>query len=565
MRQIPLPAPDLGGGRANLVLAGFSATGKSGAGRLVAERLGVPLVDLDQIAERQLGGSLAEVFASSGEARFRELEAELLREAAALSGTVIATGGGAVLHREFAKLAAGAVVVVLTAAPQEIERRLSLDRSTRPLLAGASGNQIRDLLGERARAYAAAGLGLDTDRRSLAEVAALVLDRYRAEAGELEQPVTVRGSAGPYPVWVGAGTLDQLDSLLSPQRRVLVVSDLAVASSAGARVEEVLGKAGREVVSERVGRGEGSKQIATVVKLWDRFQALRLDRGDLVVAVGGGAALDAIGFAAATWARGTPWVTVPTTILAMVDASIGGKVAIDRGGAKNAVGAFHHPLAVVCDPTVLKTLPDGTARPGLAEVVKSAVLASPLVLDVLEQSPSVGDRLSPQLAWLIEQVVRIKAGYVGADPEDDGLRQSLNLGHTFAHGIEAASDYRIAHGRAVAIGLVAAARLGTELGITPEELSGRLETVLGQLEILGPVPDLDRARVGAALLGDKKRRGDVAAFVLPAAGGAVLVSGIELERALAALWGVISGIGIGAQVSAAEPAPGSLGGDWPSQ
>lgn len=559
MSELQLLAPPLGRGQANLVLAGFSATGKSCAGALAAERLAMPFVDLDQVAERRLGRPLAEVFATSGERQFRELEAELIRDSANLSGTVIATGGGAVLHPEFSALAAPAVAVVLTAAPGEIEKRLR-DPSSRPLVAGAPGELIRRLLGERAAAYAAAGAAVDTNRRSVSEVAALVAERYRAGAAEKGRPVMVLGSANPYQVAVGAGALDTLESLITfapiQTGRAVVVSDLSVADSAAALVANALRDDGREVISVAVGRGEASKQIAVVSELWDRFQEIRVDRGDVVVAVGGGAALDAIGFAAATWARGTPWVTVPTTILGMVDASIGGKVAIDRGGAKNAVGAFHHPRAVICDPRLLATLPIGTARDGLAEVVKGAILASPLLLETLEESRPIVDGLPQHLSWIIEQAVRIKAAYVGADPDDRGVRQSLNLGHTFAHGVEAASDYRVPHGRAVAIGLVAAASLGAELGLTAEGLSPRLQGVLGRLGLLDPIPALDPDRVRAAVRVDKKRRGDVPAFVVPAPGGAVLVSGIDLDRALTPLWRVLSGTSDQPQVPAVEAVSG---------
>jgi len=542
MRELAMPAPELGGGRANLVLAGFSATGKTSAGSMAAQLLEMPFVDLDETAARRMGQSIVAAFSSLGEPRFREFEAELLAEAARLSGTVIATGGGSVLHPGFATLAAGAVTVVLTAPAAEIARRIEGDGS-RPLVSGHPELRIRDLMAERAPAYAVYGAALDTTTRSLPEVADLIAERYRAESSRSSVPVTVRGPSGLYPVVVAPDALDGLDDLLASTLthpgRVVVASDEAVRGSAGARVEEVLQGSGREVVSLTVGRGEASKLIATVTDLWDRFQALGLDRGDLVIAVGGGAALDSVGFAAATWARGVPWITVPTTILAMVDAAIGGKVAIDRAGAKNAVGAFHHPRAVVCSLEVLETLPAGSARDGLAEVVKAACLASPLLLDALEHSQPLGDGLPAHLSWLIEQAVRVKAAYIAADPEDRALRQSLNLGHTYAHGLEDASDYQISHGRAVAVGLLAASKLGVSLGLTPAELPGRLQTALARMGLLEPLPPIEGDRVRAAIGLDKKSRGGTRAFVVPTAEGALLLSGIDLELALGPLWEVL--------------------------
>ncbi|MGB9484235.1 MAG: bifunctional shikimate kinase/3-dehydroquinate synthase, partial [Candidatus Dormiibacterota bacterium] len=450
-----------------------------------------------------------------------------------------------------------AVTLVLTASPEEIEARLS-GAISRPLLAAAPRSRIRELLEERDQNYLDAGPAVDTTGCSIERVAAVISDRYRQEEPNRSRPVLVVGPQGEYPVAVGEGSVDRLDGLIRDQLpqagRLVVLSDRAIVESAGARVEAALQLEGRRVFPMTIREGESSKELGAVTDIWDRWQALAVDRGDVIVAVGGGAALDAIGFAAATWGRGVPWVAVPTTILAMVDASIGGKVAIDRPGAKNAVGAFHHPRAVVCDRELLNTLPLHVARDGLAEVVKKATLASPLLLDALVQSPPLVDRLPPHLSWLIEQSARIKAAYVAADPQDHGLRQSLNLGHTYAHGLEVASDFRISHGRAVAVGMLAAARLGVDLQLTTAELPARLKLALDQLQLLQTLPALDRDRVRTALLLDKKRRGGDPAFVVPAMGGARLVTELDLGLALEPLWELLAD-GDGA-VLARSAAPG---------
>jgi 3-dehydroquinate synthase len=466
-----------------------------------------------------------------------------LRESHRLSGTVIATGGGSVLQPDLGRLVRNAVPVVLTAPAQELERRLETEQ-VRPLLSGSKGSRIHQLLDQRASAYAAAGPELDTGGKTVSEVAGLLAERYRAEAGQRTVRLGVRGPDGDYPVVVGRDSLTQLDQILSDQgpsaSRVVVVCDRAVAAGLGRRLVDQLSEAGRDVADLEVGPGESAKRISVINELWDHFQELAIDRGDVIVAVGGGASLDAIGFAAATWLRGVPWITVPTTILAMVDASIGGKVAIDREGAKNSVGAFHHPRAVVCDATVLATLPPRSARDGLAEVIKGAVLASPLMLDALAEETTKGPPLPGNLDWMIEQAVRIKEAYVAADPQDRGVRQSLNLGHTYAHGLEAASDYSIPHGRAVALGLLAASTLGVRLGLSREDLTAQLRVVLGRLGLLEPLPAVDPERVRSALLLDKKRRGGVPAFIVPSIGGAVLVSGLEADFALEPLWEVLA-------------------------
>jgi 3-dehydroquinate synthetase len=217
----------------------------------------------------------------------------------------------------------------------------------------------------------------------------------------------------------------------------------------------------------------------------------------------------------------------------MVDASLGGKVAIDHAGAKNLVGSFHPPALVIADPAVLATLPDRELRTGFAEIVKAAVLASPLLLDFLEtQDPMT------RLEWLVEQGVRIKAGYVAADPRDRGVRHSLNLGHTFAHAIESASGYEVSHGEAVSIGLVAAARLGASHGVTDVALSERLQGILERQGLpIAPRSKLDPDSLLAAMAADKKRRSGETVFVVPSEGGATLLEGIDAAEAITLLDG----------------------------
>ncbi|MGH2691516.1 MAG: 3-dehydroquinate synthase, partial [Actinomycetota bacterium] len=211
----------------------------------------------------------------------------------------------------------------------------------------------------------------------------------------------------------------------------------------------------------------------------------------------------------------------------------GGKVAIDHAGAKNLVGSFHPPSLVLADPTTLQTLPERELRTGFAEIVKAAVLASPLLFDFLENEDPMG-----QLEWVIEQAVRIKAGYVAADPRDRGVRRSLNLGHTFAHAIESATAHDISHGEAVAIGLVAAARLGAEHGGTAPELEERIRSTLERLGLPVALPSgLDPDALVGAMAADKKRRSGSAIFVTPGPGGATLVEGIDPKEAISLIPG----------------------------
>ena len=535
-----LPAPPPPAGRPNLVLAGFMGTGKTAAGRRAAVRLGLPFVDADELAVRRAGRSIAEIFRHDGEAAFRRLEGEILRDLAVLSGTVIATGGGAVLHREaFAALAQASEVAVLTAAPTTLTTRLGTD-AARPLLPGDRTRELGWLLEQRAAVYAAAGPLLDTTDRSPDEVAAELASRYSGRAATASAvQVDVPAGERSYPVLVGAGAVDglgqELARLRPATRRVVVVVDERVDASVGEQVSRALADGGIGAGARcRLPAGEAAKTVSCLELLWNRFRDDGLDRSGAVVAVGGGAALDTAGFAAATFARGVPLVNVPTTLLAAVDAALGGKVAIDHAGVKNLVGAFHNPCLVAFDISALATLPGRVLRAGLAECVKAAVLASPVTLELLAAAP-VGSASLP-LEWIVEQSVRIKAGYVGADPHDHSLRQALNLGHTFGHAIEAASDYAVPHGETVAIGLLAAARLGTQLGVTDPALPDALHALLDRLRLPDrPPPGLAPERLRAALAGDKKRRSGRPVVILPRRGGAELVEGLAAADLVAVL------------------------------
>jgi shikimate kinase/3-dehydroquinate synthase len=554
-----MPAPPLASGRLNLVFTGFMGTGKSTAGREAARALGMPFVDLDRAIERRAGRSLPELFSTGGEGAFRDLERHALVDAARLSGTVIATGGGAVLHDdEFASLARTGEVAVLTADPEVLARRVRSGHG-RPLLAGHDHGiepTMRSILEARARRYAAAGTPLDTSHAIRGAAASAAARRYRAAAGP--DPAVVRidveGPAGSYPVTIARGALDtvavELRSALPDAEAIAVVAEAAAAARAENVVTD-LERGGLRAVSIRVPGGEPGKRMETVSSLWDAFRDAGLGRRDAVIAIGGGASLDTIGFAAATFARGVPLVNVPTTLLAMVDASLGGKVGVDHGDTKNLAGAFHHPSLVITDPSVLASLPPRLLLHGVAEAVKEAVLASPLVLDVLaavteDGNPTAsrdgaphGPVLSEALVdWLVEQAVRIKAAYVATDPLDRNVRRSLNLGHTFAHAIESASGYAIPHGEAVSMGLVASATLGERVGVTREGTSVRLRAVLGGLGLPVIVPaGVSRDAMVAAIGADKKRRAARPVFVVPADGGAAAVEGLDAAEALGALDG----------------------------
>jgi 3-dehydroquinate synthase len=525
-------------------------TGKTAVGHLAATHLGIPFVDLDDAVRSQADRPIDRIFAEDGEAAFRTLEGRALMAAARLSGTVVATGGGAPLAPAFDDLAQGSVVRVLTCEPEELHRRLLADGS-RPLLVEVPdvGARVATLLSERREAYAASGPSLDTTGRQPEVVAEELATAYRAAAeadAAADASVRIRISLGeladgPSEVLIGAG----LDLDVGPEveravtaRRVAVVADEAIVPTTGSTVLRSLRRTFAQAHLVTIPPGEGAKTLHVLDSLWTALRDLGLDRHDAIVTVGGGSTLDVGGFAAATFARGVPLVSIPTTLTAMVDAAIGGKVAVDHAGVKNLVGTFHHPRLVVCDPAVLSTLSDAELRQGMGEVVKAAVLASPLVLDVLEGWDLGAVRSPANAVWIIEQSVRIKAGYVTRDPQDRQLRHALNLGHTFGHAIEATSGFRVLHGDAVSIGLVSAARLGASLGITDSRLAPRLATLLGRFSLPTSLPaELDVEAVLHVMAFDKKRRGGEPVHVVPSDDGAELVEGIDGALVEAALRG----------------------------
>jgi 3-dehydroquinate synthase len=329
-------------------------------------------------------------------------------------------------------------------------------------------------------------------------------------------PVAVRGAA--YDVVVAAGVLDRLADLVpfpSHATRVALVTNGTVKALYGERVTAALHRAGLAVHCITVPDGEDAKTLDTLGALYHRFAAIPLNRDDVVVALGGGVVGDLAGFAAATWNRGVAVVQAPTTLLAQVDAAIGGKTGINLPEGKNLVGAFHQPIAVVADTGTLRTLPQRERRAGLGEVAKYGFIADPRVLELLESRPA--DAVAGDPALLADVVVRaaaVKGRVVAADERDSGQRALLNYGHTVGHAIEALFGYTTyRHGEAVGLGMVFAARLGERLGVSEQGLADRTVALLAGLGLPTGAVRLDPAAVWDVLARDKKARAGVR-FVL---------------------------------------------------
>jgi 3-dehydroquinate synthase len=276
------------------------------------------------------------------------------------------------------------------------------------------------------------------------------------------------GGDQPYEVVIGTGVLAELPELIGKRARTVAVIHADGLGAIARPACRALADAGFEVSAEPIPDGEAAKDIAVAARLWSRLAAARVTRSDCVVGIGGGAATDLAGFVAATWLRGVPVVLIPTTLLGMVDAAVGGKTAVDIPEGKNLVGSFHPPAGVLADLATLETLPRPDYVAGLAEVIKAGFIADDSILRLVSADPAgAGEPHGPHTRELVERAVRVKASVVSADLREAGQREMLNYGHTLGHAIERAEGYRFRHGDAIAIGMVFAAELARLAGHLP--------------------------------------------------------------------------------------------------
>jgi 3-dehydroquinate synthase len=326
------------------------------------------------------------------------------------------------------------------------------------------------------------------------------------------------GGPSPYDVVIGTTLGSLLPDLVGPEARQVAVVHSRALRATGEKVRADLAAVGYEAHAVEVPDAEEAKRVAVAEFVWSVLGRCRFTRSDVVVGVGGGAVTDLAGFVSACWLRGVRLVLVPTTLLGMVDAAIGGKTAVNVPEGKNLVGAFHPPAGVLCDLAALETLPAGEFVSGLAEVVKAGFIADPTILDIIEADPAAASRRSPVTADLVERAVRVKASVVAADLTETATtgvtREVLNYGHTLGHAIERVESYHWRHGAAVAVGLVFAAELGRLAGRLDDDTADRHRTILSSLGL----PTRYRASAWPALLEgmrvDKKARGDRLRFVV---------------------------------------------------
>lgn len=478
-----------------IVLVGFMGAGKSTVGRLFADAVRLPFADSDDMVAARAGRSIPDIFSGSGEGVFRALERDVIGEALDRGEGVLALGGGA-LDDPGTRAALGRhTVVYLKVSFREAMARVGVDPE-RPMLAMDPEALYRDRadLDEDV-----ADRAIDTDILTPEEVVERLIDLVVIDLAKAEvQRVAVTTAGGRYEVQMGRGLKDDLAARLPElpgAEKAFVVTHPSLAGLAEGPLRS-LDEAGLEADVAFIPEGEGSKSLDVAGALYDWLARSGAHRSDLVVGVGGGVVCDLTGFVASTYARGLPVAYVPTSLLAQVDAAIGGKTGVNLPQGKNLVGSFHQPCVVLCDVDVLTVLPEAELRSGMAEVAKYGFIADPGLLPLIEENaPSILTGDPDLLLAIVGRSVQIKADIVAADEREQGVRAYLNYGHTFAHAIERVAGLGstggdplfagpvagVRHGEAVALGMMSAAYLSGELGRLDAEAVETHRRVLGAL------------------------------------------------------------------------------------
>jgi shikimate kinase/3-dehydroquinate synthase len=509
----------------HIFLYGPPGTGKSTVGEKLAGNLKLPFIDLDRVIEMNAGMPIPQIMEQQGEPAFREVESAALKNLLSGKKSVVALGGGALLRNENRTFAESqGKVIVLMAELQTMLERMQNDSGKRPLLAGNMRENLGSLLAQRREHYSSFPVIVPVDRKLVSENVYLVqtaLGWHHLSA------------MGEYDVIVQSNGIEQLGEMLKSRglQNPLIVADENVAKFHTGRAAASLRSSGYDPKILNIPSGEAHKNLETISQLWHGFLEAGLNRKSTVVALGGGVVGDLAGFAASTYMRGIAWVGVPTTLLAMVDASLGGKTGFDLPEGKNLIGAFHSPALVLADPQLLKTLPEAELISGMAEVVKHGIISDPELFKMCSYGL---DWVRNNLEEIVKRAIAVKISVIEGDPYEQEFRAALNLGHTVGHAVELVSKFKLRHGEAIAIGMIVEAGYSARIGLANP---GLLEVMSESLKGLGlpiRVPEeLSRGEIIRAMSMDKKRSAKAIRFALPVEIGKVeLVEVTDLESVL---------------------------------
>jgi shikimate kinase / 3-dehydroquinate synthase len=539
----------------NLFLVGLMGVGKTTLGRILARKLGKRFIDSDHEIEARTGASIPWIFEIEGEQSFRRREADVIRDLTAQQGIVLATGGGAILDPESrAYLKARGTVIYLRASASSILLRTGHDKN-RPLLQVADPRKkIEELIAQREPLYREiADVVIDTGRPNVQSMVQTILSLVASlESGAVASahcepsmtepsPTLLNVDLGErsYPITIGAALLGQRDLIARHigGRRVAIVTNTTVGALYLAPLEQTLAASGKEVIAIVLPDGEQYKNWASLMQIFDALLANKADRKTTLVALGGGVIGDLTGFAAASYMRGVPFIQLPTTLLAQVDSSVGGKTGINHPLGKNMIGAFYQPRAVLADTATLETLPARELAAGLAEVIKHGAIIDAAFFDWIEANIArLLARDQAALAHAIARSCEIKADVVRQDEREGGLRAILNFGHTFGHAIEAGLGYgKWLHGEAVGCGMVMAADLSCRMGLVDAATVARVRSLVAAAGLPVTAPDLGRARWLELMEVDKKNEGGAIKFILLKGLGSPSIAGAPHELVLETL------------------------------
>jgi 3-dehydroquinate synthase len=496
-------------------------TGKTTVGKLLADYLNYRFIDTDELIESRNKRSISDIFQELGEEAFREMERAIVKEIAELDGVVISTGGRLMLDPENVNaLSRNSRVLCLVATPDEILTRVSEDQGhKRPLLSVPNPKQrIIDLLQERNDKYRRFPQ-IITDEKKPADIAKGLVEFINTSPKSL----TVENPQSSYEYVVGAGLLPFIRQLTGMEGEIVIITDEIVNALYGPSCSSM----GHII---EIPSGRQHKSLVTVQAVYDQLLDKGFDRSGTIISLGGSVVGDIAGYVAATYMRGVNLVQCPTSLIATVDTSVGGKTSLDLPQGKNMIGVYKQPIKVIADVATLQTLPQVDFASGMAEVIKHGLIAESNLLEQVEQghwaknwnrSPSyVGE-----LQRLVAQAIQVKINIVQVDPFEQGQRSILNLGHTFAYAIEQVSKNAYRHGEAVSMGLIAAANLSARLGYCDISLQRRIEDLLKSVSLPTRIPShINPDALLQAMQHDKKKRAGQLRFVLLRGIGQAFVS-----------------------------------------
>ena len=507
----------------NIILTGMMGTGKSSVGRILANRLGLSFIDMDEYIEKKHGMSIEEIFNIQGEDYFRKAEQDACQELSKSKNKVIATGGKSLLdERNLEKIFSSGLVFTLLCRTEEVFQRIKTQESRRPLLQDDLRKDIENIYKQRETAYLNLPNKIETSGLSIVQVVRKILDYLRGE--EIEIALNVLGKETS--IFVKRGLFSGIEQYLKNiphDGRIFILSDKNVFSLYGEKLLSELEKTGEGTSFFLLFPGEKSKNIKNLEKIYNWLYTQGASRSSLFMCFGGGVVSDLGGLAASSYYRGMPLVNVPTTLLGQIDAGIGGKNGINWGEGKNQIGSFYFPEKVLIDPIFLATLNIKQMREGLVEALKAGMIGDRSLFQSIKDNPRIllfKDLVA--LEKVIKKSIELKVKVTGSDPFEHKQRKTLNLGHTFAHALESYYRYeRLTHGEAVGLGLICAAKMGTLLKIRSHEVLDETRRILKQWKVPVKLRSLDAAGALSLMKYDKKRRGKKISFILPLKIGSV--------------------------------------------